>query len=131
MSDGLDRRHTARRRTIEEHGIVQARVRPGRDVVVIDISAEGVLIESAHQLRPGSSVDLQLATREHHVAVRGRVLRCSIARLLASNVWYRGAIGFDRHLPWLLDEREAGYSLPNAEMRRHSSERGDSSRPVL
>jgi hypothetical protein len=36
--------------------------------------------------------------------MRGRVLRCGVVRLTPSSVWYRGAIRFDKYLPWLTDD---------------------------
>jgi hypothetical protein len=116
VSEHTDRRLT-RRLTSGRHGIVNAKVRPGYDVAVLNVSAGGALVESSHRLLPGSPVDLHLAKQDDHVAVRGRVLRCFVARLRAAGIWYRGAIGFDRHLPWFVDEDPAGYGIPGAELR--------------
>ena len=93
-----------------------ARVRPGHDVSVIDVSAGGALIETDHRLLPGTSVELYLHTTTHCATVRGRVLRCAIVGLQSNSVCYRGAIGFDRHLPWFVDD-SAEYSVPTAERR--------------
>ena len=41
------------------------------------------------------------------------MLRCAVARLRASSVCCRGAIGFDRHLPWFVDED--GYGVHGGE----------------
>jgi hypothetical protein len=116
VTEHADRRLT-RRLTTGQHGIVNARVRPGYDVAVLDVSAGGALVESGHRLLPGSPVDLHLATPDDRVAVRGQVLRCFVARLRAAGIWYHGAIGFDRYLPWFMDEDPAGYGLPGAELR--------------
>jgi hypothetical protein len=131
--DGLaeERRKTVRRHSLEEHGIVQVRVRPGQDVALVNVSASGALVESAHQLRPGSLVEVHLSTTERRVAMRGRVLRCSVFRLWAASLWYRGAIGFEHHLPWFADIRERGYSVPAAEGRPLSRGWGEASRSVL
>ena len=99
-----ERRRAIRRSTPAGHRIVLARVRPGRDADVLDISATGALIETAHRLLPGALVDVQLHTAERRTSVRGRVLRCSVAFLSATRVWYRGAIDFDDHLLWLVDD---------------------------
>lgn len=119
MTAGADRRRT-RRRTIEEHGIVSARVRPGRDVALIDVSAGGALIESAHRLLPGTIIELRLAMGERCTSVRGCVLRCAVARLRPTSVWYRGAIGFDRDLSWFVNRDGAGYPVPSPECDRRS-----------
>ena len=118
---GIERAHTdrrlTRRHTPGRHGIVNAKVRPGYDVAVLNVSAGGALVESGHRLLPGSPVDLHLATPDDQVAVRGRVLRCFVARLRPVRIWYHGAIGFERHLPWFVDEDPAGYGFPGAELR--------------
>jgi hypothetical protein len=100
MTTHQDRRRSTRLQDTE-HGIVRARVRPGHDVAVIDASAGGLLIETDRRLLPGAAIDLQLATAAGTVAVRGCVLRCTVSRLRAAAVFYRGAIGFERHLPCL------------------------------
>jgi hypothetical protein len=103
MKQGKDRRRMRRHRAVEEHGIVSARVRPGHGAQVIDVSAGGALIETTHRLLPGSVVELHVDRGGHHACVRGRVLRCAVVRVRPASVAYRGAIGFDRDLPWLLD----------------------------
>ena len=99
-----DRRQTRRHLDADEHGVVSARVRPGHRAKVIDMSAGGALIETTHRLLPGTPVELHVETRSHQTNVRGRVLRCAIVLVRPSWLCYRGAIGFDRHLPWLLDD---------------------------
>jgi hypothetical protein len=111
-----DRRRTPRRHTIDEHGILSARIRPGRDVELVDVSAGGALIETVHRLLPGTAIDLHLTGSERRTAVRGRVLRCAVTRL-RPGIWYRGAVAFDRHLPWLEEDGGNGYQVPGAEMR--------------
>jgi hypothetical protein len=115
MNDTIDRRHTGRRHTFGEHGIEHARVRPGREVLIVNVSSGGVLVETPHRLLPGSLIELHLRTAERRVSVRGRVLRCAVARLRADDLWYRGAIGFDLELPWFSEGQEAGYQVPAGE----------------
>jgi hypothetical protein len=134
MSQPLERRASPRRRTLEEHGIVSIRVRPGRlgcGVELIDVCAAGALVESEHQLCPGASIEVHMAADGRCIAVRGRVLRCSVSRLRVSGVWYRGAIGFDRRHPWFIDQAERGYLVPMPETQRQSAERGGTSRLIL
>ena len=123
-------RRQSRRRLREEHNVVCARVRPGLDVALVDLSAGGALVETVHRLLPGSAVELQLDSGGKRAAVRGRVLRCAVARLRAGAVWYRGAIGFDRHLPWFA-EGEGGNQVPGAEMRSQRLLREDATHGVL
>ena len=103
--DTPDRRGMRRLEAFDEHRIVSALVRPGHRARLIDVSAGGALIETSHRLLPGTSVELQVETGTERASVRGQVLRCAVVRLRPTWVCYRGAIAFDRHLPWFVDER--------------------------
>lgn len=106
MSDGpSDRRGMRRLEALEAHGIVSACVLPGHRVRLIDVSAGGALIETSHRLLPGTSVELQVETGTDRASISGQVLRCAVVRVRPTWVCYRGAIAFDRHLPWFVDER--------------------------
>jgi len=111
-----DRRRTRRLSATDQHGIVAPVSAPGT-TSRSSTSPPGRAARERHRLLPGVSVDLHLATPDERVAVRGRVLRCFVARLRATGVWYHGAIGFDRHLPWYVDDDPAGYGIPGAELR--------------
>ena len=110
-----DRRQTRRHRQVDEHGIVLTRVKPGHHARLMDVSAGGVLIETNRRLLPGTSVELHMETESRRTSVRGRVLRCAVVRVRPTSVCYRGAIGFDRHLPWFVDT--SGYQVPAADAR--------------
>lgn len=100
-----DRRGSRRLDALEEHRILSASVRPGQRARVVDVSAGGALIETSERLLPGTAVELQLETRTDRAIVRGQVLRCAVVRLRPTWVCYRGAIVFERHLPWFVEER--------------------------
>jgi hypothetical protein len=69
------------------------KVRPGRDVVVVNLSPDGLLVEGAWRFRPGSSVDLHIAFDGTPVGARGRVLRCYVSGIdRVAGVRYRAAI---------------------------------------
>ena len=108
-----DRRSVRRHKQIENHGVVSIRVRPGHPAAVVDISACGVLIETGYRLRPGHGVELHMETKSRRASVRGRVLRCAVVQVRPSYVCYRGAIGFDAPLPWLIEDE--GYQVPSAQ----------------
>jgi PilZ domain len=120
-----DRRRTPRHGCVEEHGIVSAKVRPGRDASIVDVSAGGALVETNHRLLPGTSVELQFETSAERATIRGRVLRCAVAGVRASSMCYRGAIGFDRSLPWFVPDgsgyRVHGHQTRSAQPRREGS----------
>ena len=115
LSPVIERRRSPRHHDIGGHGVVTARVRPGLDVSIVDVSSGGVSIECAHRLMPGAFVNLHLQ-REGGKAdvVRGRVLRCSVVRLRPSAVLYQAAIAFERQLVWLGEESAIEYALPIA-----------------
>ena len=126
-----ERRKAVRRTTVEEHGIVQARVRPGHDVALVNVSAAGALLESANQLRPGSIVEVHLSTSAR-AGVRSRprpaVFSYSIecrAPLVPRRDRFRAS------LPWFVDVCERGYSVPAADGRAMARGRGEASRAPL
>lgn len=95
---------------------MRARMRPGGELDIVDVSAGGMLVESDRRLLPGTSIQLQLEASGRRLAVRGRIVRCAVARLQPSSVCYRGAICFDQHLPWFVEEHPDGYGLPIPEL---------------
>ena len=99
-----ERRRMRRHSHVDEHGITAARVRPGHAVRLIDVSAAGALVETNRRLLPGKHVELQVERGSEQTTVRGRVLRCAVVKIQPAWIYYRGAIGFDRHLPWLAEE---------------------------
>ncbi len=107
-----DRRGARRLDAFEDHQIVSTCVRPGHKARLIDVSSGGALIETNHRLLPGTSVELQVEKEGDRANLRGRVLRCAVIRVRPTWVCYRGAIAFDRHLPWFVDERGAAATSP-------------------
>jgi hypothetical protein len=105
VEPALDDRRTAPRFCgPEDHGILLARVRPGHAAWIVDVSAAGALVETHHRLLPGTSIELSVQTSDRRAALRGRVVRCSVARVEASTIWYRGALDFDWPIAWLSRE---------------------------
>jgi len=124
-----ERRRTYRRQRPEEHGIVSTRVRPGHEATLVDVSAGGALIETSLRLLPGAAVELQVDTGTTRASVRGRVLRSAVVRVRASSVCYRGAIGFDTHLPWFAGD--SGCVPPSSDARSARPERADDTPKVI
>ena len=115
VTAGSVERRSFRRTGPGEHGIISARVRPGHAVVVIDVSAGGVLIEISRGLLPGAAADLQFETAHRRTSLRGRVLRCAVSRLHRSGVSYRAAIAFDRQWPCFAEGSWSEYPVPGEE----------------
>jgi hypothetical protein len=98
MTGRLERR-SFRRGGTSEHQIRWARVRPGREAAVIDLSPGGASIEVSYRLLPGAVIDLQIDTANGRLDARGRVLRCAIVRLRPNAVSYRAAVAFEGEYP--------------------------------
>lgn len=131
MADSiLDRRRTRRCHRLDEHGIVAARVRPGRQVAVVNVSTGGALVECSHRLLPGANVELWMATRERCAAIRGVVLRCAVTRVGPSSLIYHGAIGFEVGLPWPVGEDPLGYGVPIRECQAETTRGEDPTREI-
>lgn len=119
MSDqGRNRRKHARLAASDDHGIVSVRIRPGYAAAVVDVSSHGALLETAHRLLPGHAVELQIETDKARTNVRARVVRCAVVHLHATSLSYRGAVAFDRHLPWSVPDGDAhGHPPTHADQR--------------
>jgi hypothetical protein len=109
-----DRR--ARGRTVFTGGYLPpaARIRPGREVVIVDLSCDGALVEGPWRFRPLSRCDVHLKVTGQDVHLRARIVRCFVARLERQEpVRYRTALAFDRavDLPERWDALD-GYPIP-------------------
>jgi hypothetical protein len=95
-----ERRRDTRYGQLAAHGIV-ARVRPGREVVLVDVSPSGALIESASPLRPGARVHVHLKTSASATAFNAHVTRCAVAAITDAGVVYCAALHFDHRNEWV------------------------------
>ena len=116
MSSMDERRAAARRRTVDEHGVLTTRIAPGHHARLVDVSAGGALVDTPLRLLPGSTVNVCFATRQRRIAVRGEVVRCGVARL--TPMVYRGAVRFERRLS-LFDGWAVEQQLPAGEESTH------------
>ena len=103
-----ERRATVRLQVPVEHGIVSARVRPGHEATVINVSASGILIETVCRLLPGTRIELLLYGRHARATAWGRVVRASVAGVAATTVRYRGAVVLEQPLSWPTDGSARG-----------------------
>jgi hypothetical protein len=97
-----ERRTAPRLRPCQTRWREDALLRPGQDVVIINVSRGGALIESAMRMAPGARAELQLlgASSPGRQLVRGRISRCHVTRL--EPVGYCGAIIFDEPINLLV-----------------------------
>ena len=124
-----ERRRAERMASVADHGIRFIRIRPGHGATLIDVSAAGALIETHRRLLPGSLVELQMETDRHKTSIRGVVVHCFVARVGPACVAYRGAIEFDRRLPWFAPDN--GYLIPGVLDGSAFTERADVTHPAI
>ena len=78
-----------------------ARIRGSHDVIVINLSASGALIEGSRPLRPGARVEVHLAIDPRDPVLPARVARCLVAAIDAERgITYRAALSFERRCEW-------------------------------
>ena len=75
-----------------------ARIRPGHDVQVLDLSSLGALIQSTARLVPNARVELRFGANGPARQIRGRVVRSYVSAVDADVVSYRSAVVFDQML---------------------------------
>jgi hypothetical protein len=107
----MDRRRAPRRVPLADEPISRARLRTGREMLVLDVSTLGLLVETDLRLLPGTHVDVHIVTRGGRVLVRSRVARCHVAAVRADVVTYHGALMFERAVD------TSGYPVPVAAAR--------------
>lgn len=79
----------------------RTRVRPGGDVVLVNLSGGGALVEGTFRFRPDSRCEFSVVHDAQDSTLRALVLRSFVARLDRSGpVRYRAAIRFDRPVEW-------------------------------
>ena len=99
MAPGLtappDRRLAARLTGEETPWQRTALLRPGQEVILLNFSAGGVLVESLARMNPGTRTELQLigAVRRQ---VRGHIARCRVTHL--EPLRYEAAFIFDERV---------------------------------
>lgn len=110
-----DRRASRRKTSDEIPWLSKAKLRPGLDVAVIDLSRGGVLVETHRRLLPGARVVLQLLGPQVGLVIPATVLRCCVVAVLRDRgVRYRGALAFDKPLDANREgDARAGYAIPD------------------
>ena len=80
---------------------VQATLRPGCAVVLVDVSGRGALVQAPRPLRPGARVHLIVSTTVRRYAIAAHVRRCMVWLLdPLDGVTYRGALEFEERIDW-------------------------------
>jgi PilZ domain len=95
-----ERRAWKRVLALTMEGMERARLRPGRTAHIVDLSSGGALIETDWRLLPGVRVEMQVGDPVPLFRVAGRILRCQVALLDRERIRYRGALMFEKQLPF-------------------------------
>jgi len=76
--------------------VLQATLRPGCPVRILDVSPSGIHVETDRALRPGACVHVRVVFETWTLIAVARVLRCVVAALHPeAGVTYRGALLFE------------------------------------
>jgi len=90
---------------------ISALVRPGRSVLVLDLSATGAMVAALRPLRPGASVHVHFEADGARSTVAAIVGRCLVAAMDAERMVYHAALSFDSPSEWVR-ERQARLGSP-------------------
>lgn len=89
-----ERRAYARLAAADLDWLRQVRLKKGPRVTLVDLSRGGALIDSRMQMRPGSTLTLELDGHDTSFELSSEVLRCHLAQIGGSAAVYRGACRF-------------------------------------
>ena len=90
------------------------RLRAGRELGVVDVSAAGALVEGTTRLLPGTHVEVHVTGMQGRVLIRARVVRCAVSTVTADVVTYRGALAFSAPVDLVPTEVVAPEASPAA-----------------
>jgi CheY-like chemotaxis protein len=89
-----DRRRARRRSAGELPWLWTVKLPSGTNVTVVDISSQGVLLETASKITPGTAIDLRVIGQDTNVCVPARMMRTEVAAVDPMGVRYRVAAAF-------------------------------------
>ena len=114
MDDELIERRGEPRLPAEVLRMPQATLRPGCPVDVIDLSSQGIQVQSLRPLRPNSLVLARVVVGEQAVTIRAVVLRCSVWAVDPETVSYRAGLRFEELCAPIWEELARGARLLHA-----------------
>jgi hypothetical protein len=94
LTDTGERRRNGRWTPSPVDALSRVRLRGGRELVVVNVSITGALVEGTARLLPGTHLDVHLTATQGRLLVRARVLRCAVYAMTADVITYRGALAF-------------------------------------
>jgi hypothetical protein len=90
----MERRRASRWVPGSSDPVSRLRLRLGRDLAVVNVSAGGALVQGPARLLPGTHVDVHVTASQGRLLIRARVMRCAVWDVTADTVQYRGALAF-------------------------------------
>jgi hypothetical protein len=115
MDHTLTERRGETRLAREALRMPQATLRPGCPVDVIDLSPQGMQVQSTRPLRPGARVLVRLLISAETVTVAAVVLRCVVWTIHPEEgITYRGGLRFEELCPPLWEAHARGSLLLHA-----------------
>jgi hypothetical protein len=108
----VDDRRRSPRRTLSDIPVITGVTIASEPVVVVNLSAVGVLIECERRLFPRVAGQLEFQGEEGARRVNGRVVRSEVARFDERSVQYRIAIAFETPLDFIDRAAPAGAPGP-------------------
>ena len=124
----MERRRATRRTVAPDEPLAHAKLRTGGQLVVLDASSWGALLETTERLLPGRHLDVHIVTPGGRTLVRSRVVRAFVYHLRPDAIHYRAALAFEH----AVDTRHCGSPVPavlvslTTAREKAYSDRGDS-----
>jgi hypothetical protein len=95
-----ERRSARRLQLCELSGEIRLTIPGCSDIQIINISGNGVLVETGQQLRPDTLTDLFVRLKGKRHAMKGRAIRSTVHTIKSgTGIVYRTALHFDKQLP--------------------------------
>ena len=104
----MERRRPTRRTVASDEPLAHAKLRTGGQLVVLDASNWGALVETTERLLPGRHLDVHIVTSAGRTLVRSRVARAYVYHLQPDAIHYRAALAFEQ----AVDTRPCGSPVP-------------------
>lgn len=90
------------------------RLRPGREVAVLDAGESGVRVEGPCRLRPGGTASLNLSLDGQERTIACHVAWCRVSSVAKeTGVRYRAGLAFDRPTGLFEPRHADGYGIPD------------------
>ena len=108
----VNRRHEPRYPASAVPEITTVRLSGADPVTMIDISANGILVEGKTRLVPGKQVTMELEGTISQKQMKGRVVRCQVSAIVSGSLQYRTALAFAQRLELAIEASPPPVAIP-------------------